>query len=43
MHEGYGATISDEVPGTKFLNASIGNASYVPENAPFQVEMAVSL
>jgi len=34
IHEGYGVTISDEIPGTTFLNASICTEAYRPENAP---------
>lgn len=34
IHEGYGITISDEVPGTTFVNASICNVAYEPGNPP---------
>lgn len=36
IHEGYGVTISEEVPGTTFLNASICTEAYQPENSPHQ-------
>ncbi|HQW28412.1 MAG TPA: metallophosphatase domain-containing protein [Verrucomicrobiales bacterium] len=39
IHEGYGITISDEVPGTTFLNASICTESYRPDNAPHRFEL----
>ena len=40
IHDGYGVTISDEIPGTKFLNASVGTESYRPTNAPHWVEFS---
>ena len=38
-HEGYGATISDEIPETQFFNASVCTAGYRPENAPFVISV----
>lgn len=32
IHEGYGITISDEVPGTTFVNAATCSADYKPVN-----------
>ncbi len=37
IHEGYGATISDEIPETRFFNASVCTVAYQPENAPFVI------
>lgn len=34
IHEGYGITVSDEVPGTTFVNASTCNVTYQPVNPP---------
>lgn len=34
IHEGYGVTVSDEIPGTTFLNASVCTLSYRPANPP---------
>jgi Icc-related predicted phosphoesterase len=39
IHEGYGATISDELPATRFFNASACSSSYRPENAPFRFQL----
>jgi len=39
IHEGYGVTCSDEVPGTTFVNAAICNERYQPDHAPFRVEL----
>jgi Icc-related predicted phosphoesterase len=39
IHEGYGITVSDEIRGTTFINASICTAQYRPDNAPFRVEV----
>ena len=36
IHGGYGVTISDEIPGTTFLDASVCTESYLPRNAPHQ-------
>ena len=41
IHEGYGVTISDEIPGTTFLNASVCTESYRPANAPHQIRLEV--
>lgn len=37
IHDGYGMTISDEIPGATFLNASICTEAYRPLNPPHQV------
>ena len=34
IHAGYGATQSDEFPGTTFINASVCTEQYQPTNAP---------
>lgn len=39
IHEDYGATISDELPSTRFLNVSTCTASYHPENAPMRIQL----
>jgi Icc-related predicted phosphoesterase len=41
IHEGYGVTISDEVHGTTFLNASVCTESYRPANAPHQFRLTL--
>jgi Icc-related predicted phosphoesterase len=40
IHGGYGATISDEIPGTRFFNASVCTEAYRPTNAPHRVELS---
>ncbi len=35
IHEGYGVTLSDDIRGTTFVNASTCNDSYLPANAPW--------
>ncbi len=40
IHEGYGATSSDEIPGTIFLNASVCTESYRTTNAPHRIELS---
>ena len=39
IHNGYGITSSDEIPGTTFLNASVCTESYQPVNAPHQIRV----
>jgi len=34
IHDGYGITISDEIPGTTFVNASVCTEAYLPSNRP---------
>jgi predicted phosphodiesterase len=36
IHEGYGVTCSDEIPGTTFINASTCTEQYRPDNAPWR-------
>jgi Icc-related predicted phosphoesterase len=40
IHGGYGATISDEIEGTRFLNAAVCTESYQPTNAPHLVQLS---
>lgn len=39
IHDGYGITISDEIPGTIFANASICTEDYCPSNRPLLLEL----
>jgi Icc-related predicted phosphoesterase len=39
IHAGYGATASDELEGTTFLNAAICTESYRPVNRPLRCEL----
>lgn len=39
IHDGYGVTISDEIPGITFLNASICTENYRPTNRPHLFEL----
>jgi Icc-related predicted phosphoesterase len=39
IHDGYGVTISDEIPGTTFVNASVCTEAYRPSNRPHRCEL----
>lgn len=39
IHDGYGVTISDEIPGTTFYNASVCTEAYRPVNAPHTITL----
>jgi len=39
IHDGYGITISDEIPGTTFVNASVCTEAYRPSNRPHRFEL----
>lgn len=40
IHDGYGVTVSDEIPGTTFLNASVCTETYKPVNPPQRFVLA---
>lgn len=39
IHESYGASMSDEVPGTQFINASTCTLAYAPDNPPVVIDL----
>lgn len=39
IHDGHGITISDEIPGTTFVNASVCTEAYRPLNRPWRFEL----
>lgn len=39
IHQGYGVTISDEVPFTRFMNAATCTEAYRPDHAPLVIEL----
>ena len=40
IHDGHGVTISDEIPGTTFYNASVCTEAYRPSNPPHQFTLS---
>jgi len=40
IHEGYGVTVSDEIPGTTFANVSVVDSRYRLRNDPFYFQLA---
>jgi Icc-related predicted phosphoesterase len=40
IHAGYGVTVSDELPGTTFINAALCTEAYQPTNRPQRFELS---